>query len=159
MTVAELPEAKVEGEGQFDWASQARQYPKVGPPGLTEQTVIVAAGVGTTMALDPSDGRLKPARVRVKVEVDCLLYRNRKGALVGILNHYPEACYDMDGNLLERPGNVNVWVRPNRRGRGVGSLLLHAALDRWDDIDPAAQDYTAGGRALMAKVLDERGGR
>lgn len=151
-----LPEATVPGEGFWSWESQARQYPRKGPEGISVETHVVEVARGTTMAIDPADKRLKPARVRVRYGVDSMVLRNRKGDLVGILNHYPEPVYDMDGALLERPGNVNLWVRPNRRHRGLGSRLLNAALDRWPDFDPAQQNYTAGGRALMAKVLAER---
>ena len=78
----ELPEAVVPSGGfGLHWYTQAPQYPKVGQPGIHHFLGEVAVGVmeqkGRTVG-------------RVKYEVDALLYRSRKGVLVGILNYYAE---------------------------------------------------------------------
>lgn len=150
--VTPLPPVNVPGEGFYTWATQWPQYPKLGPPGLGYVEHIVEVGTSPTLAIDPRDGVLKVAVARIKASVDCLLLRNRKGALVGILNHYPVDIHEMDGVLLESAGNVNVWVRPNRRHRGLATILVAEADRRWA-IDWHRQSYTAGGRALIERYL------
>src|SRR3990167_7758639 len=103
-----LPAATVPGDGFHTWQSQARQYPKKGPAGFSLESHVVAAGRSATVAIDPRDNRVKRAMVTTHVAVDCLLYRNRKGDLVAVLNHYPEDCYEVNGVLLERAGNVKI---------------------------------------------------
>lgn len=144
-----LPEATVPGEGLHTWASQVRQYPKLGTPGLTFEEHEVAVAQVT----------YKPTGMvvaEVLTVVDCVLYRNRKGHLIGILNHYRDDCYEFDGSLLEKAGNVNVWVRPDRRRRGVGTKLVAAALRRWPEIDFTQQHYTEAGRALATNILERQ---
>ncbi len=112
----------------YSWRSQAKQHPAKGAPGIRHHR--------HTMP----DGQI----------IDCLFHRSLGGELVGILYRYP------DGSRFgEKPGAVNLLVRPNRQRRGIGRALLHAAMDRWP-VDPEAQDYTPGGAALMAAVLAER---
>lgn len=151
--VTDLPAPSVPGEGLLTWESQERQYANNGPPGITHEEHRVEIGSGPILALDPRDDRVKVARGRYSTVVDCLLYRSRKGTLVGILNHYRDDCYDVDGTLLERAGNCNVWVHPRRRRRGIGTALVREAVRRWS-IDFAQQQYTEGGRALAESVLD-----
>ena len=80
--------------------------------------------------------------------VDCLLYRSRKGTLIGILYHYP-----VDLEPWEQAGNVNMWVHPRRQRRGIGTKLLVEARRRWN-LDPYQQSYTPEGAALMNSVLE-----
>lgn len=44
-------------------------------------------------------------------------------------------------------------VRPNRRRRGVGRLLLMTALTLWPNIDLDDQEYTAEGRLLADAII------
>jgi GNAT superfamily N-acetyltransferase len=143
--VTALPAATIPGDGLLTWESQVRQYDKVGPPGLSfEQHEVVTA----VLTHKPTGTIIEKATA----VVDCLLYRNRKGHLVGILNHYNEDAYEWDGTLLESAGNVNVWVRPNRRRRGIGTILATEALRRWPEVDVGQQRYTEAGRALVTKL-------
>ena len=102
--------ANVSDEQMYSWASQAAQYPAIGPPGISYFR-----------------GNLND-----ELFVDCLLYRDEKGELVGILNHYP-----MEIPPLERAGAQNVWVRPDRRRQGIGSALTKEAFMRWTNVPTA----------------------
>ncbi len=91
----------------YSWHSQAAQYPPTGPPGISYFR-----------------GELSN-----ELFVDCLLYRDETGALVGILNHYPTAIPPH-----ERAGANNIWVRPDRRRQGIGSALGSEASLRWSSV-------------------------
>lgn len=130
------------------WESQVRQHPKVGRPGITYSTPEIDIAYGSELP----DGR----RAIFSTHVDVLLFRNGKGHVVGILYHYP---FDCD---LEAKGNVNIFVRPDRRRRGIGSRLLREADARFD-LNLDQQKYTTGGLALVKRnfpgwVGDEREG-
>jgi GNAT superfamily N-acetyltransferase len=130
------PEIRGSLEGvRFSWQSQARQYPAHGP-----------AGVGY-FAGDVSE-LFGPG-----AHVDCLLHRDRDGALTGLLNFYP-----IDMPPFEQAGNVLVMVRPDRRRTGIATMLLAVALRRWP-IDLHTQRYTREGAALVAAYLDRTSGQ
>jgi GNAT superfamily N-acetyltransferase len=148
MAMIDLPPAMVPDGTYLDWKSQVRQYDKVGAPGLTYEEHVVNVGTG------PIITERGIGRGTYSMSIDCLLWRNNKGHLVGILNHYPVDCRDIDGRLLERAGNVNLWVRPDRYRRGIGTRLLAEANRRWP-IDWTRQSYTASGRALIARYLSQ----
>jgi len=86
------------------WESQAAQYPPHGQPGISYYR----------------------GQVTADFHVDCLLCRDENGALVGILNHYPD-----DFPPYENQGNVNIWVHPGRRRQGIGTDLLEESYKRW----------------------------
>jgi GNAT superfamily N-acetyltransferase len=129
MAVRELP--VFQGDTWFTWESQAEQYPPTGQPGVSY------------FRGDMSDGFGPGAHI------DCLLFRDASGVLVGILNHYP-----MDFPPYEQAGNVLVIVREDRQRRGIGTRLVREAMTRWP-VDPYAQRYTQPGadfvRALMTR--------
>lgn len=144
-----LPEAQVPSGGMaaHAWESQVPQYPSSGPPGISYYLGVVNIGDitgsgGTTVG-------------RVKYEVDNLLYRSRKGTLIGILQYFPEDA-PMD---LEKAGNLNVWVHPRRQRRGIGTALLREAERRWGPLNLGQQNYTPEGRALASAFLDREGDR
>ncbi len=105
--------ANVSDERMYSWESQAAQYPPSGPPGFSYFR----------------------GNVSDELYVDCLLYRDQAGELVGILNHYPT-----DIPPHEREGDGNIWVRPDRRRQGIGSSLVTESFIRWgsgpNDGDP-----------------------
>jgi GNAT superfamily N-acetyltransferase len=106
------------------FASQRRQYAAHGPSGLShEQHTVTEIG---------------PHAV-----VDCLLWRDDDGTLLGILNYYPH-----DVPPYERAGNVLVVVDPDRQGEGIGTRLLAEADRRWR-LNFDTQDYTRAGLALV----------
>jgi GNAT superfamily N-acetyltransferase len=114
----------------FSWGSQARQYARTGDPGI---------GYERHYADGYDRGPRNP--------VDCLLMRDVHGDLVGILNHYPE-----DHALgMERAGNINVWVRPDRQKRGIATRLVREAQKRWA-VNAAQQRYTPEGLRLLASL-------
>jgi ribosomal protein S18 acetylase RimI-like enzyme len=79
--------------------------------------------------------------------INCLLYRDDAGVLVGILNHY-------DGrHELEKADAVNIWVRPDWQCRGIGSALVVEALRRWPGVRPEGQRYTDSGVRLLESLL------
>lgn len=96
--------ANVADERMFSWQSQAAQYPPTGPPGFSYVR----------------------GQVTDELFVDCLLYRDETGGLVGILNRYPT-----DFPPLEREGDQNIWVHPDHRRQGIGSALVSEAFSRW----------------------------
>jgi GNAT superfamily N-acetyltransferase len=110
--------------GVYSWTSQARQYPKLGKPGIGYFPGPTPHGV-----------------------VDCLLWRDTAGHLRGILNHYP-----FNAPHLEQKGNVNVWVQPGWQRRGIATALVQEAQARWG-VNFAQQRFTTAGAAL-ADALD-----
>jgi uncharacterized protein YndB with AHSA1/START domain len=122
--------ANVPDEQMFTWESQAAQYPPSGPPGISY------------FRGDLSEGLF----------VDCLLYRDETGELVGILNHYPT-----DFPPHEREGDENVWVRPDRRRQGVGSALITEAFLRWPPNQNAGDlKLTESGVQLLGGMEEKR---
>lgn len=123
--------ADVSDETMPSWESQAAQYSKKGPPGISYLR-----------------GPVKP-----DYYVDCLLYRDENGELVGVANHYPA-----DFPPYEREGNVNIWVRPDRRGHGIGTELGLECMRRWEPPQPEQLRYTREGlhwvTALGKKYAD-----
>lgn len=114
----------IQAVGVYSWASQALQYPSMGPP-----------GIGYFPGETP------------KGTIDCLLWRDTNGRLRGICNHYP---FDVPG--FEEAGNVNLWVHPRWQRRGIGTALVREAQSRWT-IDLTRQRFTTAGAAL-ADALD-----
>lgn len=115
----------------FSWDSQFCQYPGTGPPGIAYFR-----------------GDIEPG-----VWVDCLLYRDPAGRLIGILNHYPMRIeFGPLSENVEEPGNVNTWVHPDYQGLGVGRALHRAAWERWA-IDYTRQRYTPAGLAFVRRLL------
>jgi GNAT superfamily N-acetyltransferase len=115
----------------FSWESQARQYAYRDAPGIRLERHHVGDWPDWT-------------------QVDCLLYRDENGLLVGILNRYLDS-----NNPLEQEGNCNLWVRPDRQRQGIGTALLVEAMKRWD-IDFEKQKFTSQGLLFFA-ALCERG--
>lgn len=133
---------------QMEWTfeSQAVQFPKVGQPGIRYQRNTVPVARVTHRRT----GRI--ITVPSEAPVDVLVYRNRKGHVIGILYHYPH-----DILPWERAGNINVVVRADRRRRGIGSQLLAEAARRWP-IRWEQQDYTPDGLALARTVSRRENG-
>jgi len=101
------------------WETQVVQYPESGPPGLS----------------------YFPGRTPLGV-IDCLLWRNEAGEVVGILNHYPFRTPEG-----QEPGSFNLWVKPGWQRRGIGTQLGSEAERRWT-IDMDKQNFTAEGVAI-----------
>jgi GNAT superfamily N-acetyltransferase len=85
--------------------------------------------------------------------IDCLLYRDDKGALVGILYHYVKPEAPDEREWAPYPGCVDVWVKPNCQRRGIGAKLLLEAVLRFG-VNLSKQRYTPAGWR-MAKRVDE----
>jgi len=109
----------------LSWESQASQYPGHGPPGISYMR-----------------GQLTPT-----YHVDCLLYRDEAGMLLGILNHYPA-----DLPPAQPKGSVNVWVHPAHRRSGVGRALILEAFERWE-VRRYAQAFTKSGAELFEDTV------
>jgi hypothetical protein len=67
---------------------------------------------------------------------------------VGILNHYP---WD---SVMEKRGNVNVWVRRTHQRRGIATALAEEADRRWS-VNLSQQRFTESG-ARLAEYLSTR---
>jgi GNAT superfamily N-acetyltransferase len=103
-------------EAILDWDTQVAWYPPHGPPGLSYFPGHTPHGV-----------------------IDCLLWRNEAGEVVGIFNHYPFRTPEG-----QEPGTFNVWVKPGWQRRGIATRLADEALRRWP-MDLTKQTYTAVG--------------
>ena len=114
----------IQAAGVYSWASQARQYPPLGVPGISYYPGHTDKGT-----------------------IDCLLWRDPNRRLRGILNHYP---FDVPG--FEKAGNVNLWVHPGWQRKGIGTALVREAQRRWT-VDLTRQRFTIAGAAL-ADALD-----
>jgi GNAT superfamily N-acetyltransferase len=121
-------QASIPDHLHFSWESQATQYPRDGEPGIGYFAGETDYGI-----------------------VHCLLYRNKRGALVGILNYYDGY---LKPNVWETAGNVNVWVRLDYQRRGIGTALVAEAKQRWD-INLDQQRFTASGAAFAEKLRSD----
>lgn len=134
--------ATISQESMYDFDSQAKQFHKKGKPGPGYETHEVAG-----------------------FPVECWLYRNTKGHLVGILYHYPEGGptvpiqrLNMDGEVelvvepIESPGNVNIFVRPDRQRRGIGTRLVEKYERKRGPIDWSKQRLTPQGVEFARKM-------
>jgi GNAT superfamily N-acetyltransferase len=121
---------RVPTEQMYSWESQLAQYSRTGPPGISYFS----------------------GRVTDEIFVDCLLYRDEAGEIVGILNHYPT-----DLPPHERQGGRNIWVHPGRRRQGIGTALLLEALIRFGPVPEGDPKFTDAGLGFM-KGLEGRFG-
>ena len=113
--------------GTYSWEHQAKQYAKEGPPGIS-----YFKGV-----LPRFEGK----------HIDCLLFRDENGELLGILNHYPFHFAES-----EAPGDFNVWVHPDYWRQGIGKKLLDEGYRRYN-LNWNQQTYTPAGAALVRSYL------
>ena len=118
-------EATVDDTEMFSWESQAGQYPPLGPPGIS------------TMRMRFEDGRW----------INCLLYRESGGSLVGILNHYP-----VDLPPWEQKFTINVWVHPAHRSKGIATEMVLGAMQEGWPISVEDLKVTGSGLALTRSV-------
>ena len=114
----------------YSWQSQARQY---------AYRVKDAAGIHLE--------RHHLGEWPNWTQIDCLLYRDEDGLLIGILNYYCDS-----NNPEEQQGNANIWVKPDRQRQGIGTALLREAMRRWD-IDLNQQKYTTQGVLFVDGLL------
>ena len=113
----------------FTWASQVRQYPKIGPSGLSV-----------------FEGDMRP--LGYTLPVLCLCWRDARGLLRGVLNYYQETTE------WEDAGNANVFVDPEWYGRGIGTVLLLDAVERFG-LDLHRQRFTQQGAAFMRRLIEK----
>ncbi|HWE55148.1 MAG TPA: GNAT family N-acetyltransferase [Acidimicrobiales bacterium] len=118
----------VSEDRMLTWESQARQYPELGPQGVSSHVAELPTGA----------------------KVNCLLLRRPDGRLVGILNHYAEAI-----GPLQKANTMNIWVHPDHRRQGIGSELVLSALQRDWPVDLEEVAFTGAGEA-MARSLIQR---
>ena len=104
--------ASISDRAMLPWESQVTQYEPSGPPGTSYFR----------------------GQLTERLHVDCLLYRDESGDLVGILNHYP-----VDVPPFQSAHDINIWVRPDRRRRGIASTLLLEAFFRWGPFPPGGE--------------------
>ncbi|HET6963743.1 MAG TPA: GNAT family N-acetyltransferase [Acidimicrobiales bacterium] len=109
----------------YSWESQVSQYPATGPAGTGAMRVTFQGGTW----------------------VNCILHRGDDGGLLGILNHYP-----VDIPPYERANSLNVWVRPDHRGRGIATAMVLAALEHGWAVDLEEVAVTGPGLALTRSV-------
>lgn len=109
------------------WGTQKSQYAPFGPPGISFERNEVAD----------------------LTTVDCLLWRDSTGVLRAILNHFPEDVH-VQGQQVEKAGNVNIYVDPGWQRRRLATLLLDEANARFGPINLDQQALTPAG-ALFAR--------
>ena len=111
----------------LSWRSQVEQYPMWGPPGIGYYPGLVP---GVTV-------------------VDCLLFRDELGYVRGILNFYSD-----DVPPLEKAGNVNIFVHPDHRRKGIATQLWREAERRWH-VSLDDQRFTRAGAKLAESITKE----
>jgi ribosomal protein S18 acetylase RimI-like enzyme len=114
----------------FSWQSQVCQYPYTGEPGISYMEGPTEEGI-----------------------VDCLLYRNDKGHIIGILNHYSFDAVTSDG-AWEKKGNVNIWIHRSYQRQGIGRALWEEAVRRWG-VRLQGQRMTPAGAAFAEALTRE----
>ena len=115
----------------YSFRSQVVQYPADGPPGISYFKGVV----------DESTW------------VDCLLYRDSDGKIIGILNHYPFSTKDPDDPRIgERKGNINIFVDPKRKREGIATKLVNEATVRYN-VDLRKQRYSDEGAKFINKYI------
>ena len=107
----------------FSFKSQSDQFDKVGTPGFS---YFKGEGNG-----------LKKGQW-----VDCLLWRDESGKLKGIVYHYPQ---DLP---LEKKGNMNIYISPDSKRKGIASELVTEAIKRYK-VDLRQQRYSEEGAAFI----------
>jgi GNAT superfamily N-acetyltransferase len=110
---------------KYDWGHEACQYAHYGTPGIHLETHAFMQSV-----------------------VDCLLYRDEAGLLIGILNHYNE------NNPYEGPGAMNVWVKPENQRQGIATELLRRANELWT-LSNEHLKYTPDGDAWIESLVQQ----
>lgn len=118
----------------FTWASQVKQYPKIGPRGITV-----------------FEGHLDAAFLaehRMTKPVLCLCWRDDRGLLRGVLNYYQE------DSPWEKKGNANTFVDPEWYRKGIGTALLTDGVKRWR-IDLRQQRYTVQGAGFVRRLIEK----
>lgn len=106
--------------GTFSWQGQAPQYDQLGEPGEIVYRRYSAGGSVTSTL-----GSL--------TWIDTLLYYDEQGYLAGILNYYPFGAVEHDGVELEKPGNVNMFVRPDvDDDKMVSRAMFTESQRRWN---------------------------
>lgn len=117
---------KVVGE-VFDpwWDSMHEQYALKGTPGITYFKGVISP----------------------KKWVDCLLYYDKDGDLVGIHCHY-----GFDFPPHEKKGNNLTVVAPGVQRKGIGTKLLQEALKRWPDMNLHQPENSNAGKALVRSL-------
>ena len=97
--------------GVFSWQGQCPQYDQLGDPGE----------IVYRRYFDNA------------IPIDTLLYYDKQGFLAGILNTYPVGAIVSGGKMLEKPGNVNMFVRPDvDDDLAVTRALLAESKRRWN---------------------------
>ena len=115
----------------WPFSYQAKQYPKDGPSGISYFKGVV----------DESTW------------VDCLLFRDDSGKLIGILNHYPFALVDPDDpRIVEKRGNINIFIDPKHKNKGIATKLVDEAVSRYS-VDLRRQRYSDEGANFINKYV------
>lgn len=130
----------------FSWESQAVQYAVDGEPGIALESHYIDLDSGVEILphmLIELDNVTK---------IDCLLHRDKRGILDGILNHYDGKCE------LEVKDAVNIWVRADAQRQGIATALIIDALERWPGIADAPQRFTPEGIGLVQTLLSRARG-
>lgn len=137
-----LPASHVTVRSSFE--NSAGWYPRRGPSGISQASVLRShpvAGGGETIVI-----------------VNATIYRNKMGAIVGVLHQYPGGLDIRVRDANKKPGEYFIIVHPSYRRRGIGAALLAAADEKWG-LDFWHQDYSDEGYALAVKYLRERSAR
>lgn len=123
--------ATIPPEQLYSWESQVCQYPYKGEPGVSYM-----------------EGPIGGGRI-----VHCLLFRNERGHVRGILNYFDDQFIDGE---WQKPGDVNIWIHPKSHGQGIGTALWKEAVRRWN-VRLETQDKMTPAGAKFAEALMREG--
>lgn len=114
------------------WESQVVQYPEIGTPGVSMEEYHEWG-----------------------IYFPCILWRDAQGRVRGILNYYPDGVGSNPTGEL--PGDFNIFVDPDWRGRRISYRLLDELCRRFEKINFKQQRYTVEGAFMMNGYLRSRG--
>lgn len=117
------------------WESQVSQYPERGEPNTIELFL------GDESENFPG-----------KPPINCLLWRDGDGLIRGILNHYPD-----DYPPYEQRGNINVFVQPEWKRRGIGTALWDKAIELFGEPNYHQQTYSPEGIKAVLRYRRKHG--
>lgn len=149
-----IPAPSIAARFLYTWDSQVVQYPKHGEQGI-DHVVGNFVAPGSPQPLTVDGVRQLYTETEdpgyIGQRVLTLLYRNRKGRIVGILNYYPQDGPD------EKQGNVNLWVKPECQGGGIGTKLVNELARRGWPTTWEQQSYSMAGHSFATRYLEGRG--
>jgi len=121
--------------GMYTWEGQALQYDQLGPPGEIIYRRFVE-------------------QMATPITIETLLCYDNTGRLTGIANYYPEPVFEHTGRQIEKPGNLNLFIRPDEGSKTVVAALTAETQRRWNVSEETPMQLTVGMETRRVSVGD-----